>query len=139
MTHSSQLLPLLFTVRELSVLASVDNGQIALHESFTARLNPFKQLLLFVIASFRCREIVEEESSNATSFTAMLYEEVFVAPFLETRVLIRTTSGGYRRVKVKGVALVKVGRREIATTSKPPSFGYARICRVFHPKHRGGR
>ncbi len=74
----------------------------------------------------RLVKVIEEHTADATWLVAMLQIKIFVAPLLETRVLVGAE--GFkralaRRVKVLRVVLVPVVRSQIGTAAEPKYIG----------------
>lgn len=56
--------------------------------------------------------------------------EIVIAPLLVLVILVAAfIEKGL--VKVLGIALKEIGRGQVGSSAEPPSFRYARICRIF--------
>ena len=120
---ASEQLPLALGVPVAVVLVLLQDGDVGGQHSLGARLHEQEGLLLAGRV-----DIVEEDATDATSFSAVLHREVVVAPGLEAAVVagvVLVACLFQRRVEVDGVLLVEVVGREVGAAAEPPAHGLA--------------
>src|SRR5215813_10225694 len=89
-------------------------------------------------------KVIEKHAANAPHFSTMLHQEVFVAPFLESRIELRIMSianGPDNPMEVCGVLRVRIARCEVRPSSKPLGITLFQISevRVDCRYHRAAR
>src|SRR5262245_29100258 len=98
-----------------------DNRHISLQERGAHILNESKKFLHISL------QIIEEDSSHTARLAAMFNEEVFVAPLLESRVVIRIVFvAGFleRKVKMARVFAKWVVWGQVGTAAEPARVAF---------------
>mmetsp|Transcript_580 Transcript_580/g.1189 ORF Transcript_580/g.1189 Transcript_580/m.1189 type:complete len:281 (-) Transcript_580:447-1289(-) len=112
-------LPFLFLLCEFVVLVLSDDRSVGLDDGVQAFLGEFKVLIGCLVVL-----IVEEDSSQTTSFVSVLDYEVTVGPRLEFFVVLRIVLVAnflVCSVEVLHVFFVDITGGDISTTSEPPN------------------
>ncbi len=78
-------------------------------------------------------DVVEEQAADAARFAAMLEIEVFIAPFLESAVVVGVmmiANRFQRAMKVNGVLIMGIVRREIRAAAKPGGVSFFEVAEI---------
>lgn len=124
---SPELLPLLLCVGEGHVFPAVDDGNVGGQESGEAVLDKGEELLLVLL---RLVEVVEEDTTDAACFAAVLVAEVLVAPLFEPRVvaLVVLVAGLLDcLMEVDRILVVHVRGCEVTAAAVPPCVCIAKF------------
>ena len=117
-TSSSHQLPTLLLLSEVIVLVLLHNGSVSLDNRVERLLAEFKNGIGIAVV-----EIVKENSTQTTSFVAVLDDEVTVGPLLELGVELRIVLVAHLlvgTVEMLHVLLIDIRGGNVGTTAEPP-------------------